>query len=140
MPTDPPLVRAPRRYFTPAEAAELLPVVREHVARLVGSLHRAQELADVLERSATGREVTMGEIESLKRTVQGVMAAIEGHGVELKGVQPALLDFPASRNGQDVYLCWREGEDAIAWWHPMHTGVAGRQALDGDVASWAWFS
>lgn len=140
MPIDPPLIRAPRRYFTPEEAAELLPVVREHVMRIVGSLHRAQELADVLERSTTGREVTMGEIEGLKRQVQGAMSQIEGHGVEIKGVQPALLDFPAVRNGQDVYLCWREGDDGIAWWHPLHTGAAGRQPLEADDASWEWFS
>lgn len=140
MTTEPTMLRAPRQYFTPEEAAEILPVVRERVARLVDSLHRAQQLADVLESSTSGREVTMGEIQSLKREVHLHMKAIESHGVEIKGVQPALLDFPALRDGQEVYLCWREGEDAITWWHPRHTGIRGRQPLESDTASWVWFS
>lgn len=134
-----PTPRPPRRYFTPEEAEQVLPVVRDRVTRLVEDLRRAQALADVLERSATGREVTAAEIEGLKRDVHGHMREIEAHGVEIKGVQPALLDFPALRDGQEVYLCWREGEEHIAWWHPRHTGVQGRQPLD-DRASWEWYN
>jgi hypothetical protein len=53
---------------------------------------------------------------------------------------PPLLDFPALRDGQEVYLCWREGEADITHWHPLHTGIRGRQPLEGDTASWEWCS
>ena len=66
--------------------------------------------------------------------------AIHETGACVKGVEPALLDFPAIRNGCQVYLCWREGEDRITHWHPMHTGFAGREELDPATECWEWCS
>ena len=139
MSSDVPLLRRARRYFTPDEANAELVGVRERVAELERGLARAHELSAALERSATGREVAQAEIDALKASVRAAMHEIGGLGVEIKGVRPALLDFPALRNGSEVYLCWKEGEEAITHWHPMHTGVRGRQSLEGDTANWTWF-
>ena len=138
-PPDVPLLRSPRRYFTPDEANAVLAAVRERVAFLERGLQRAHELSTTLERSTTGREVTQAEIDGLKAEVRAAMEEIGRHGVEIKGVRPALLDFPALRDGQEVYLCWKEGEDAITHWHPLHTGIRGRQPLAGDTGNWTWF-
>ena len=43
------------------------------------------------------------------------------------------------RHGQEVYLCWREGESRVEHWHPIHTGIAGRQEVDpADLGVWEW--
>jgi hypothetical protein len=51
-------------------------------------------------------------------------------GIELKDISTGLVDFPALRDGREVYLCWRLGELKVAFWHEMETGFAGREPLD----------
>jgi hypothetical protein len=50
-------------------------------------------------------------------------------GVEIKHLDPALVDFPSFRDGRIVYLCWQEGEPTIAHWHDVEAGFGGRQPL-----------
>jgi hypothetical protein len=50
-------------------------------------------------------------------------------GVELKDIEEGLVDFRSMRDGRIVYLCWRQGEDTIAFWHELDAGFAGRQPL-----------
>ena len=49
--------------------------------------------------------------------------------VVLRDLDRGLVDFPALREGQEVYLCWEEGEDEIAFWHDPETGFGGRRPL-----------
>lgn len=51
-------------------------------------------------------------------------------GAEVKDIAQGLLDFPTTIEGVPAYWCWMAGEDAIQWWHPRHTGFAGRQHVD----------
>lgn len=34
------------------------------------------------------------------------------NGIDLKGLAPLLIDFPAVLDGEPVLLCWLEGESA----------------------------
>jgi hypothetical protein len=50
--------------------------------------------------------------------------------VVLRDLERGLVDFPAVRDGREVYLCWVEREeDAIAFWHDLDAGYAGRERL-----------
>lgn len=65
--------------------------------------------------------------------VQGLRDALEElqtFGCELKDPETGLIDFLSLRDGQEVYLCWKLGEQRIEFWHYLHTGFAGRQPLD----------
>jgi hypothetical protein len=44
-------------------------------------------------------------------------------------VQQGLVDFRSVRNGEEVYLCWRQGEERISHWHTLESGFAGRQPI-----------
>jgi hypothetical protein len=33
------------------------------------------------------------------------------------------------REGREVYLCWRLGEEDVAFWHELQAGFGGRQPL-----------
>ena len=46
-----------------------------------------------------------------------------------KGVEPALVDFPAVVEGREGYLCWRLGEKRITHWHGIDEGFSGRKPL-----------
>ena len=47
----------------------------------------------------------------------------------LRDPETGLVDFPAERDGQRVFLCWRLGEERVAHWHPLDTGFSGRRPL-----------
>jgi len=58
----------------------------------------------------------------------GVLAFQE-RGIVLRDLDRGLVDFPALREGREVYLCWIDGEADIEFWHDLDAGFAGRQAL-----------
>ena len=67
------------------------------------------------------------EMETLVEIVQG----LEKRGIIVKGIDQGLVDFPHIRgNGEEVYLCWKVGEDDIRYWHPIPDGFAGRRSID----------
>ena len=60
-----------------------------------------------------------------------VIKEIYDLGIEVKGVEQGLVDFPAIReNGEEVYLCWKMDEDRIEFWHRIADGIMGRQHID----------
>src|SRR2546427_810951 len=62
---------------------------------------------------------------------QGDPRAPEARGPHLKDVRLALVVFPAEREGEMVYRGWRSGEPAVAFWHRIEDGCAGRRPLRG---------
>ena len=130
-----------QRYFTRAEANELLPAVRVLAERMVAhrvALERAQAtLGTYLEKiSGNGGGIPPGELASAHAAVEqeaaGVARCVEGIqelGAMVKDVGEGLVDFPSRREGEDVLLCWKLGEDEIAHWHGLEEGFAGRKPL-----------
>jgi hypothetical protein len=127
-------------YFSREEAEALLPqlsVVLRKIRQARRQLVAAEDELNALRIQAMGnghhlhervvqvqREMTT-HIERLGSLVGQVQAI----GCELKDPDMGLVDFLSLRNGQEVYLCWRLGEDRIRYWHYLHTGFAGRQPL-----------
>ena len=58
-----------------------------------------------------------------------VVARLVEWDVTLRDISAGLIDFPAFANGRPIWLCWRLGEDDIAWWHTSDEGFAGRKPL-----------
>ncbi len=133
--------RPPRlRYFTPVEANTVLPRVR-------GLVHRAADCAqqirasaqEMRERPELDHERLTRDIERLRAEINDIVEHIAAEGVVVRGIEPALLDFPALLNGREVLLCWRTGETLVSWWHGLSTGYAGRQPVDfEDLGPWEW--
>jgi hypothetical protein len=135
-----------KRYFTVAEANAALPLVRV-IARDIAQL--AQELRERHERlariRAPGREASSGvydeeldqihaEFERGKERMREYEQELKNLGVELKDYDSGLIDFPSRMDGRDVFLCWRLGEEEVAFWHELDAGFAGRQKLMADAA------
>jgi hypothetical protein len=49
--------------------------------------------------------------------------------VVVRDVDRGLIDFPAVRDGEEIYLCWLLDEEEIGYWHAPEAGFAGRQPL-----------
>jgi hypothetical protein len=54
---------------------------------------------------------------------------LESTGVVIKGIEEGLLDFPSKRFDQEVWLCWKEGEKEIKFWHEKDVGFSGRKPI-----------
>jgi hypothetical protein len=129
------------RHFTVAEANALLDTVRPLVERMVElrgevrvQLERRQELAEITTSNGGGFNPRLpAEIdEALQQAASDLSARVEELtelGVQVKDIDTGLIDFPSFRDGEEILLCWRLGEDEIAWWHTLDGGFAGRQPL-----------
>jgi hypothetical protein len=71
-----------------------------------------------------GRVVSAAFLE-----LRSALVELQGMEVLLRDLDRGLVDFPSLREGREVYLCWEEGEDEIAFWHDPDTGFAGRRPL-----------
>jgi Uncharacterized conserved protein len=130
-----------QRYFTAEEANEALLEVRPLTEELVG--HR-RALVELQERQSAvtariagnGGNVEPHELEEvqaqLDEEVAGIarcVARIHEVGALVKDLDEGLVDFPATRDGRDVLLCWRLGEARSASGHGLDEGFSGRKPL-----------
>jgi hypothetical protein len=54
---------------------------------------------------------------------------LQAADVVVRDLRTGLVDFPAVREGREVYLCWMAGEPEVAHWHELDAGAAGRRPL-----------
>jgi hypothetical protein len=54
---------------------------------------------------------------------------IQELGAIVKDLEEGLVDFPWLRDGEEVLLCWRVGEEEVGFWHPVDEGFSGRRPL-----------
>jgi hypothetical protein len=122
------------RYFTVEEANAMLDVIRPLMREILDVrqviFQKQPEVVPVLNRlldnggSQAASEVAL-EIEQLHVLIGHLLAT----GVALKDINSGLVDFLSQRDGRDVYLCWRYGEESVAYWHELETGFAGRKPI-----------
>jgi hypothetical protein len=70
------------------------------------------------------------ERNRLEESLQSAIERIHSTGCIVKDLDIGLLDFPSRIDNQDVYLCWRLGEDRIRFYHRQDEGFAGRKPID----------
>jgi arsenite methyltransferase len=116
--------------FTVARARAELARIRPTLDLLVAVRADAAELAASL---GPGRPPTalggMAELKAAEALLDELLTAVRDTGAQLKGLAPLLLDFPAELDGEDVLLCWLEGDEDLAWYHRVDLGFAGRRPL-----------
>jgi len=61
--------------------------------------------------------------------MEAAVRQIDAWGIMLRDIGTGLVDLPALVNGRPIWLCWKLGEDDIAWWHELESGLAGRRPL-----------
>lgn len=105
------------RYWTVDEAREYLPRARE----LVGVVRLATD--------AVARAKANGHGPS-RQQIDAAIAELRDGDIVVRDPQTGLLDFHAlGPDGVVYFLCWREDDDELAWWHLPEEGFAGRKPL-----------
>lgn len=67
---------------------------------------------------------------TLESSISAAVEKIHATGCVVKDLDVGLLDFPARLNDEDIYYCWRVGEDRIRFYHRQDEGFAGRKPID----------
>ncbi len=135
--------------FTPERANRALVLVRLIVADIVRRykdllalrLERDELLRTSVNRiarssSAVPRHERMEEvnqdIDHCAEELNGLNRELQATGCVLKDWQTGLVDFPALFRGRRVWLCWHQGEAAVAYWHEWNDGFGARLPIEAD--------
>ncbi len=123
------------QYFTLQQANETLNIIRplmDEVQRIRQKILQQQpEAWTAIEKSVgNGGNRTLSKMIQDFEKLDALVHRIQDTGVLIKDINIGLLDFPALRNGREVYLCWQYGEGDIAYWHEIDAGYAGRQPIE----------
>ncbi|MEW6043630.1 MAG: DUF2203 domain-containing protein [Thermoproteota archaeon] len=122
-------------YFTVTAANEALPKIIEKYNRLQKQRQEVQKIEAQLNAQMTV-SFNLAEYVSIKQQLNAAVTKfyqlvedLENTGVVLKSLEEGLLDFPSKRFNEDVWLCWKEGEKEIKFWHEKDVGFMGRKPL-----------
>jgi hypothetical protein len=122
-----------KKHFTLEEARKQLTAVHALVSKLSELKNSLNEKGWDLSRhqyfGGVGPNGDGSFPPEMERVVE-IMRVLDDKGVLVKGLDEGLIDFPHIRkNGEEVYLCWKLGEDDILYWHSIPDGFAGRRGI-----------
>ena len=119
------------RRFTIEDADAVLPELRERLPRLREArqalIRGSERVSAAVARDGGG--VAGTDILRAEQELRAEVEWLAAEGVLLRDPEKGLVDFPAERDGEDVYLCWQLGEDRVGWWHRLDSGFVDRTPL-----------
>ena len=124
-----------KSYFSVNDANEILPTVIKKFNHAKKMKDEVMKIEHQLTSSIT-QTTSLEEYATIKRELNSTVTKfyqsiedLESTGVFLKGLDEGLLDFPAKRFDEEIWLCWKEGETEIKFWHEKDTGFMGRKPI-----------
>ena len=122
-------------YFSVSDANEILPLVIKKFNYAKKAKAEVMKMEQQLTSEVTPT-TSLEEYTVIKRKLNSSITKfyqsiedLENTGVSLKGLDEGLLDFPAKRFDEEIWLCWKEGETEIKFWHEKDTGFMGRKPI-----------
>jgi hypothetical protein len=133
------------RFFTLQQAEKLLPEV-ERAIRDAIALRSEYEDAQEEWQNFSRRVMVLGGVrvdhsqaleqknhrESTALRLKEALERIQENGCVVKDLEMGLVDFPTRYHGEEVYLCWKLGEESIQFWHGVDEGFRGRKPIDQE--------
>jgi hypothetical protein len=129
--------------FTPESANRALPYVRAVVEDLVDACARKKAAEGERRRArakGAGKSAESSRDEAARRAedahekatsdISRLLRELQKAGIEVKDDATGLVDFPGEIGGRRVLLCWRRGEDRVAFWHDEASGFRGRKPIE----------
>ena len=134
------------RLFTVAEVNALIPRLSELMRQAMELHRRASALQEALSeerdriRASGGAMVDQHDWKAKAERLDGftievkqVLQQVLELGGVTKDLETGLVDFPGlvpqTAGPQPVNLCWRNGEEAVRFWHGFDEGYAQRKPL-----------
>ena len=133
------------KLFTVEEADKLLPQVRRFLREMRACRDRVEKLEKEkaveelswLQPDGTVSPKAKDQLARLDAEQKQQAASFEKFlgemtllGAQLKDLDNGLVDFFTPHGEGLVYLCWKEGEDRIRFWHDLESGFGGRRPLE----------
>jgi hypothetical protein len=129
-------------HFQPADVDRLIPRLSQVMERAMKAHAAAAAITERLEqerqriRLAGGGtidrnawQVDATRLDDLTDLVRQALAEIGDMGGVTKDIGLGLVDFLHVRDGREVNLCWRFGEETVRHWHGLDEGYARRRPL-----------
>lgn len=122
-------------YFTVEKANAALVLIRPLMGQLLeihqAILEKQPDLEPILQKIlGNGGSSLASEVAMEVAEMQDLVLQIQSTGALFKDLSSGLVDFLSKREGRDVFLCWRFGEDSVRYWHDLDAGFAGRQPVE----------
>lgn len=125
-----------RRHYTVQQAmaarewvAQRVGWVREAHASLAAMGQRAGDAISSLDLASGGAYPGRDVARSLVQLSRAA-GELDAMDIVLRDVGRGLIDFPAVRDGAEVYLCWLvDDEESIGFWHDPEAGFSGRRPI-----------
>ena len=123
------------KYFSINDANKILPTIIKKFNYSKSLKNEIIKLEQQMNLDLTSK-TSMIDYTTLKQKFNAVITKfyqsledLENTGVVLKGLEQGLLDFPAKRFDKEIWLCWKEGETKIKFWHEKDSGFMGRKPI-----------
>jgi hypothetical protein len=117
--------------YTVESANALLPQLAPALVELREKFEEAEKIREAYSQIAAGngRSQRQGEEQRKMARVAELLGRLEEWGIQLRDITTGLVDFPAEMSGERVLLCWRLGEEEVAFYHSPEDGFRGRRPL-----------
>ncbi len=132
--------RTPQKYFTVAEANQMLPLIKRIVSdlrqRTQALKQQKAELSDLRQKQESGLESLSADalgkvigraselIDDDEELLVECRQELDSLGLELMSAIDGVVDFPAKLGDRDIRLCWKLGEPAVQFWHEVESDLA----------------
>ena len=123
-------------HFTLKQANDMLPSVIKKFQNITNMKNEVVKIQSDLENNpkymTTFKDYTIKKQE-LNTAITNFYKSIEdleSTGVSIKSIDQGLLDFPSLMFNEEIWLCWKEGETEIKFWHGKDEGFNGRKPIE----------
>jgi hypothetical protein len=96
---------------------------------LLGVLSESDEALYVMQKVSAGIDVSNPNLFLKLIAFFDILQDLRRARVILRDLRIGLVDFPARHHGQDIFLCWKEDEPSVQYWHPKGAGFRGRRPI-----------
>lgn len=122
-------------FYTPIQANKILPEIKSKFKKVLeqrDKIAKIQAELNLVISQDKSFEVFFRKKMELNQMITSIyknIEEIESFGILIKSFDEGLLDFPSKRYDEEVWLCWKMGEDKIKFWHGKNEGFMGRKPL-----------
>lgn len=123
-------------HFTLKQANEMLPSIIKkfyNIVKMKNEVNRIQtEFGTNPKYMASFKDYSIKkqELNSAITNFYKSIEDLESTGVSIKSIDQGLLDFPSLMFNEEIWLCWKEGETEIKFWHGKDEGFNGRKPIE----------
>jgi hypothetical protein len=122
-------------FYTPDQANEILPEIKRRFNKIIDKRNEIIIIQNEINSIINGYKSFIlffdkkKELNKIISSLYREIEEIEEFDILIKSVDEGLLDFPSKRFNEEVWLCWKIGEEKIRFWHGKDEGFIGRKPL-----------